>query len=50
MPGNRVIFSDGVETDFLRFTAGIEVVVSISLVWDYWSIEKRNRNEYPYAH
>lgn len=32
MPDNGVIFSDGVEADFLRFTAGMEVVVSISPV------------------
>ena len=32
MPDNGVIFSDGVEADFLRFTAGMEVVVSISQV------------------
>lgn len=32
MPDNGVIFSDGVEADFLRFTAGMEVVVSVSPV------------------
>ena len=32
MPDNGVIFSDGVEADFLRFTAGMEAVVSISPV------------------
>jgi NAD kinase len=32
MPDNGVIFSDGVESDFLRFTAGMEVAVSISPV------------------
>ncbi|QDL39615.1 sugar kinase [Rhodoferax sediminis] len=32
MPDNGVIFSDGIEADFLRFTAGMEVTVSISPV------------------
>ncbi|MGM9479975.1 sugar kinase [Roseateles sp. NT4] len=30
MPENGVIFSDGMESDFLRFTAGIEVTVSVA--------------------
>ena len=32
MPDNGVIFSDGIESDFIRFTAGMEVTVSISPV------------------
>ncbi len=32
MPENGVIFSDGIESDFLRFTAGMETTVSISPV------------------
>ena len=32
MPDNGVIFSDGIEADFLRFTAGMEATVSISPV------------------
>ncbi|MGK6309811.1 sugar kinase [Variovorax sp. DT-64] len=32
MPDNGVIFSDGIESDFLRFTAGMEAVISISAV------------------
>lgn len=32
MPDNGVIFSDGIESDFLRFTAGMEAVISISPV------------------
>jgi NAD kinase len=32
MPDNGVIFSDGIEADFLRFTAGMEAVISISPV------------------
>lgn len=32
MPDNGVIFSDGIESDFLRFTAGMEATVSISPV------------------
>lgn len=32
MPDNGVIFSDGVEADFLRFNAGMEAVVSVSQV------------------
>ncbi|MBC7377133.1 MAG: sugar kinase, partial [Burkholderiaceae bacterium] len=30
MPDNGVIFSDGIEADFLRFTAGMEVRISIA--------------------
>ncbi len=30
MPDNGVIFSDGIETDFLRFTAGMEAEISVS--------------------
>jgi NAD kinase len=30
MPDNGVIFSDGIESDFLRFTAGMESVISVS--------------------
>jgi hypothetical protein len=30
MPDNGVIFSDGIEADFLRFTAGMEVSISIA--------------------
>lgn len=30
MPENGVIFSDGIETDFLRFNSGTEVVISIA--------------------
>ena len=30
MPANGVIFSDGMESDFLRFTAGLEVTVGVS--------------------
>lgn len=30
MPDNGVIFSDGMEADFLRFTAGMEATISIS--------------------
>jgi NAD kinase len=30
MPDNGVIFSDGIETDFLRFTAGLEAKIGIS--------------------
>jgi hypothetical protein len=32
MPDNGVIFSDGIEADFLRFTAGMEATISISPV------------------
>ncbi|ROZ79250.1 sugar kinase [Ramlibacter sp. WS9] len=32
MPDNGVIFSDGIEADYLRFTAGMEATVSISPV------------------
>ncbi len=32
MPEAGVIFSDGIESDFLRFTAGMEAIVSISPV------------------
>lgn len=32
MPDNGVIFSDGMEADFLRFTAGMEAVISIAPV------------------
>lgn len=32
MPDNGVIFSDGIESDFLRFTAGMEATVSVSPV------------------
>jgi hypothetical protein len=32
MPETGVIFSDGIESDFLRFTAGMEATVSISPV------------------
>ena len=30
MPDNGVIFSDGIEADFLRFTAGMDVCISIA--------------------
>jgi NAD kinase len=30
MPEHGVIFSDGMENDFLRFTAGIEAIISVS--------------------
>lgn len=30
MPENGVIFSDGMEADFLRFTAGMEAVITVS--------------------
>ena len=30
MPENGVIFSDGIEQDFLRFTAGVEATVSVA--------------------
>jgi len=30
MPDNGVIFSDGIEADFLRFTAGMEATVSVA--------------------
>jgi len=30
MPENGVIFSDGIEADFLRFTAGVEAVISLA--------------------
>ena len=30
MPDNGVIFSDGIEMDFLRFTAGVEATVTVS--------------------
>jgi NAD kinase len=30
MPDNGVIFSDGIETDFLRFTAGMEAQIGVS--------------------
>jgi hypothetical protein len=30
MPDNGVIFSDGMEADFLRFTAGVEATISIA--------------------
>jgi hypothetical protein len=30
MPDNGVIFSDGLESDYLAFTAGMEAVVSVS--------------------
>ncbi|MBI2768379.1 MAG: sugar kinase [Burkholderiales bacterium] len=30
MPDNGVIFSDGIEADFLRFTAGMEATITIS--------------------
>ena len=32
MPDSGVIFSDGIESDFLRFTAGMEATISISSV------------------
>lgn len=32
MPDSGVIFSDGIESDFLRFTAGMEATVSVSPV------------------
>jgi hypothetical protein len=32
MPDSGVIFSDGIEADFLRFTAGMEATVSVSPV------------------
>lgn len=32
MPDNGVIFSDGIESDFLRFTAGMQTTISISPV------------------
>jgi hypothetical protein len=30
MPENGVIFSDGMETDYLRFTAGLEATIAVS--------------------
>jgi hypothetical protein len=30
MPDNGIIFSDGMEADFLRFTAGMEATISIA--------------------
>jgi NAD kinase len=30
MPDNGVIFSDGMESDFLRFTAGVEATISVA--------------------
>jgi hypothetical protein len=30
MPGNGVIFSDGIETDFLEFNAGMNASIDIS--------------------
>jgi NAD kinase len=30
MPDNGVIFSDGIEMDFLRFTAGVEAIVTVA--------------------
>jgi hypothetical protein len=30
MPDNGVIFSDGIETDFLRFTSGLQARIRIS--------------------
>ncbi|MGV2293400.1 sugar kinase, partial [Trinickia sp. YCB016] len=30
MPENGVIFSDGIEVDYLRFTAGMEATVSVA--------------------
>jgi hypothetical protein len=30
MPDNGVVFSDGMESDFLRFTAGLEATISIA--------------------
>ena len=30
MPDNGVIFSDGMEADFLRFTAGIEATIRVA--------------------
>lgn len=30
MPDNGVIFSDGIEMDFLRFTAGVEATVTVA--------------------
>jgi hypothetical protein len=30
MPENGVIFSDGMEADYLRFTAGMEAVISVA--------------------
>jgi hypothetical protein len=32
MPENGVIFSDGIEADFLRFTAGVEATVTLAQV------------------
>lgn len=32
MPENGVIFSDGIEADFLRFTAGVEATVTVAPV------------------
>jgi hypothetical protein len=32
MPDNGVIFSDGMEVDFLRFTAGMEATITVSAV------------------
>jgi len=30
MPENGVAFSDGMESDFLRFTAGLEATITIA--------------------
>ena len=30
MPDNGVIFSDGIEADFLRFTAGVEATITLA--------------------
>jgi hypothetical protein len=30
MPENGVIFSDGIENDYLKFTSGIEAVISVA--------------------
>ena len=30
MPENGVIFSDGMETDYLRFTAGLEATITVA--------------------
>jgi hypothetical protein len=32
MPENGVIFSDGMEADFLRFTAGMEATITIAAI------------------
>ena len=39
MPDNGVIFSDGIEMDFLRFTAGVEATVTVAQAKGPWPFE-----------